>query len=171
MAGRAAVVVGCPAVDAAPGAVRPPGEEPARPVEVVAVGSGGDQIGGHAVFGQPFGEPAVLAAIILGRELAAAAPALVADSPVTNAERFAIAVGHPLVGQRGRAGRRVAVFDPLLKLLGRAGADVGREIGLDLAEPAELQELMRAKLIGLGILAPAAETPRPFDGGPMPSRQ
>ncbi len=107
-------------------AVGPLGEESPGPVEVVAVGAGGDQVERHAVLGQPLGEPAVLAAIVLGDELAAAAPALVADAPVADAERLALAVGRALIGERGRAGRCVAVLDPLLELLGRAGPDVGR---------------------------------------------
>ena len=60
----------------------------------------------------------------------------------------------------GRARRRVAVLDPLLKLFGRAGADVGGEIRRHAAEPAEADELVGAELVGLGFLAPAAESAR-----------
>ncbi|MGO9470287.1 MAG: hypothetical protein ACLQVF_39830, partial [Isosphaeraceae bacterium] len=138
-------------------AVDPPGEEAPGPIEIVAVGPGGDEIGGDAVLGQPLGEPAILAAIVLGRELAAAAPALVADAPVPDAKGLALAAGDPLIGKRRRAGRGVAVFDPLLKLLGRASPNVGGEIGLDLAELAKTDELMGAELVGFGLLAPPAE--------------
>src|SRR5262249_11852917 len=109
-----------------------------------------------------------LAAVVLGRELAAAAPALVADTPVADAERLAAPVGRPLVGQGRGAGRGVAILDPLLEFLGRAGADVGREIGLDAAEPAEADELVGAELIRLGLLAPSAEAARPLRGGADP---
>ena len=76
------------------------------------------------------------------------------------AERLGRAVGRALIGQRSRARRRVAVFDPLLKLFRRAGADVGREIGLDLAELAESNEFVRAEVVWFGFLAPAAEASR-----------
>ncbi len=160
VAGRSAIIVRRPALDRRALAVGPLGEEAAGPVEVVAVGAGGDQVERNAVLGQPVGEPAVFAAIIFGDELAAAAPALVADAPVADAERLALAVGRAFIGQRRRAGRCVAVFDPLLELLGRAGPDVGGEIRLDAAELAESDELVGAELVGLGLLAPAAEPAR-----------
>ena len=152
--------MGRPALNRRALAVDPLGEEAPGPVEVVAIGAGGDEIEGDAVLGKPFGEPAILAAIVFGRELAAAAPALVADAPVSDAEGFALAAGCTLVGDGCRAGRGVAIFDPLLKFLGRAGADVGRQVGLGPAEPAEANELMSTELIRLGFLAPAAEPPR-----------
>ena len=114
--------------------------------------------------GHPFGEPAVLAAIVLGDELAAAAPALVADAPVADAEGLATAVGRALVGEGGRSCRRVAVLDPLLEFLGRASPDVGGEIRLHAAELAEPHELVGAELIRLGLLAPATESPGAFRG-------
>src|SRR5262249_55234902 len=148
-----------------PGEIGPLLEEAPRPVEVVAVRAGGDQVQLHSVTRHPFSESAILGAIVLGRELAAAAPALVTDAPVTDAEWAGVAVRAALVGQRRGAGRGVAVLDPALILLGGAGADVGREVGLDVAQPAEAHELVSAEVVGLGDLLPASETPRPLVAG------
>src|SRR5262249_492907 len=97
MAGRAAIVVGRPALDRRQRPLNRCRKESAGPVEAVAVGPGRDQVEGHAVLGQPVREAAVLSAIVLGSELTAASPALVADAPVADAERLAAAVGRPLV--------------------------------------------------------------------------
>src|SRR5262249_60526084 len=120
VAGGAAVVVRRPPLDRGAGEVGPLLEEAPRPVEVVAVGAGGDQVQLDAVARHPLGKATILGAVVLWCELAAAAPALVADAPVADAERPGVAVGDPLVGQRGAARRGVAVLDPLLKLLGGA---------------------------------------------------
>src|SRR5205814_2218634 len=162
MAGRPAIVVGRPALDRRPRAVDPLGEEPAGPVEVIAIGARSDQVEGHAILGQPFGEPPILTAIILGGKLAATSPALVADAPVADAERFAAAVGRSLVGQGGGPGRGVGILDPLLEFLGRTGPDVAREVRLDAAKLAEAEELVGPELIGLGLLAPSPEAARPL---------
>src|SRR5208283_6114005 len=135
--GRPTVVMRRPAPDRRPFAVGPLGEETPGPVEIVAVRPGGNQVELHTILGKPLGELAIFAAEILGCEFAAAAPALVADTPVADAQRLALAVGRALIGQRGRAGRRVAVLDPLLIFFRRPRSDVGGEIGLDIAEPAE----------------------------------
>ena len=71
-------------------------------------------------------------------------------------------VGGALIGQGRAAGRGIAIFHPLLKLLGRAGADISTEIRLDAAQAAKVDKLMRAELVGFGDFLPAAEAPRPF---------
>ena len=171
VAGRAAVIMRRPTLQRRAGEIGPFLEETPRPFEVVAVRPGGDEIQRHAVTGKPFGEFAIFAAVILRSELAAAAPTLVADAPVADAKRFRIAVGRPFIGQRGCAGGGVAVFDPLLKLLRRAGADVGREIRLDAAQPAKPHEFVSAEVVRLRHFLPATEAARPLSRGPMPSRQ
>src|ERR1700685_4162332 len=119
----------------------------------------------HSVVGNPLGEPAIQRAIVFRRELAAASPALVPHSPVPHAEWIAVAVGGSLVCQGRAAGRRVAVFDPLLELLGRTGAHVGRHVRFDVAQPAEMHELMQAEKVRLRVLPPAAETARALRAG------
>src|SRR5438034_10618546 len=102
VAGGAAIIMRRPAMDRSTSKVKPFLEEAPRPVEIVAVRSRGDQIERHAVLREPLGELPIFAAIVFRRELAAAAPALVADAPITNAERFAGTIGGTLVSQGRR---------------------------------------------------------------------
>src|SRR5438094_706382 len=62
---------------------------------------------------RPCREAPELRRVLLRREVAAAAPRLVADPPLPNPERLAIAARRALLGQRGARRRRVAVFHPL----------------------------------------------------------
>src|SRR5262249_16380996 len=97
-----------PAIDRSTRKLGPLFEEAPRPVRVFAGRSGGDQIERHTVLREPLGELPIFATIVFRGEFAAAAPALVADAPVTNAERFLGAVGGALVSQGGSPGRGVA---------------------------------------------------------------
>ena len=171
VASGAAVIMGRPSLDGGSLTVGPLGEEAFGPIAVVTVGTGGDQVEGHVVLGHPFGELAVFAAVVFRNEVPAAAPAFVADTPVADAEGLGGAVGCALVGDGGSTGRCVAVFEPLLEFFGRAGTDIGGEIGLDLAELAETDEFVGAEVVGLGFLFPASEATGSIARGPMPSRQ
>jgi hypothetical protein len=82
--------------------------------------------------------------------------------PITDGKRFFAAVLGPLVGQRRRAGRCVAILNPLLKFLGRAGADVGGEVRLDAAQTAEAHKFVGAEVVRLGDFFPASEAARPL---------
>src|SRR5262249_41364583 len=112
---RAAVVMWRPTLDWSSGEISPLFEETPSPIEVVAVRPRGDQVKRHTVTGEPFGEFPIFTAIIFGRELAAAAPALVANPPVTHREWSFRTIGDALVGQCGLPGWGIAVFHPLLK--------------------------------------------------------
>lgn len=83
-------------------------EEPAGAVVLPAARARADEAQIHVVAGHPGREAAELAGVAFRRHVAAAAPRLVADAPVANTERRRFALCRPLVGQRRRAGRRVA---------------------------------------------------------------
>src|SRR5262249_52868804 len=138
------------------------------PVEVIAVGTGSDQEGGRVILGQPLDESAVFPAVVLGDEFAAAAPALVADPPVLDLERLGVTVGCPFIRQRGRAGRCLAVLNPLRKSPRLARPDIGGQVSLDATEPAEREEFVRPELVGLGPPPPSAVPTRPTGRRPDP---
>src|SRR6478735_10230441 len=83
-------------------------------------------------------EAAVLLGVLARLHVAAAAPRLVADAPVLHAERCGVAIRRALRGQTLRAGGRVAVRDPVVKLPWRARSDVGGEVGLGANQAAEV---------------------------------
>ena len=115
---------------------------PSGPADIVAVRAAGDQlqVGPARRFGSgrwlragagiPGGDFAVELAVLFRGEIAAAAPALVADAPELDVEGLFVAVGGALVGERVRAGGLVAVLDPLVEVARGQAAEVGREIGL-----------------------------------------
>src|SRR6266581_1091881 len=105
------------------------GEEAARPVQLAAVRPGADERQ-LARPRQPRGVAAERGCVLLGREVAAAAPGLVADAPEAHIQRLALAVGGALVGGGGAPGRRVAVLHPAPEVLRGQAADVGRDVGL-----------------------------------------
>src|SRR5205823_5268012 len=145
VAGAAAVVVKRPAKDVVErtrSARRQRSEEARRPLAIAAVGAGGDELQGGAVLRQPRGVPTEFGGVLLGREIAAAAPRLVADAPVPHAERLAIAARRAQVGHRRRAGRRVAVLDPLIEIAGGQTADVRGDVRRGAGQPAKADELV-----------------------------
>ena len=95
----------------------------------------------------PRREAAELHRVLLGGEIAAAAPALVADAPVADLQRILLAVLGAQIGQRRRAGGRVAVLDPLVEVARRQAAQVGGEVGLAADHAAEARELDRAEMV------------------------
>ena len=70
-----------------------------------------------------------LAQVVVGRHVAAAVPALVADAEIGDLVGRGMTVGGALLRQRRRLRGR-QVLQPLGGFLRRAGADVDREVGL-----------------------------------------
>src|ERR1022692_2407578 len=68
-------------------------EETPRPVHIAIVGTRSDERGAHAVGRDPCRVAIELGAVVLGVEIAAAAPGLVAHAPVAHAQRIWLAVG------------------------------------------------------------------------------
>ena len=151
-------------------------EETAGPVDVVAVGADGDEAERIAgVAGSPGGEAAEHGGVLLGDEVAAAAPTLVADSPEVDVEGVGVAVGCALGGERvGRVGGgrvrgdrtrgRVAVFDFLVEVAGGEGAHVGGEVGFGADGSAGVHELVEAVAVGV-LLSPEGGAVGPGGGG------
>src|SRR5690349_6728820 len=102
-------------------------EEAARPAQFAGVGAGGDEAELLAVAGSPCGVAAVFDGVVFGREVAAAAPVLIADAPVGDVERRGFPIGGALRGERGGAGGGVAVLDPMPEFLRRQTAQVSGE--------------------------------------------
>src|SRR5262245_59141396 len=99
-----------------------PGQESTGPGEAAAVRPRADERQVHAELGDPGDEPPVLDRVLLGREVAAAAPGLVADAPEPDPERLGVTAGGPQLGERGAARWRVAVIHPLIEVAGRQAA-------------------------------------------------
>src|SRR5262249_16191461 len=101
-------------------------------------------------------EPAVnlkLAQIVVGRHVAAAVPAFVADAEVSDLVGSGMTIGGAFLGQSCGL-RRGKVLQPLGCFLRGTGADVDREIrlGADLVE--EVHELVRPERVRLDHSAP-----------------
>ena len=129
--GGAAVVVQRPAPNRAESAgalFGKGGEEAPGPVEIAAVGARGDEREFRAEVGHPGRVAAVFARVGIRCELAAAPPAFIADAPVAYRVRLSRSVGCAQLGQTGTAGRGVAVFDPLVEVLGTQAADIGGQV-------------------------------------------
>src|SRR5260370_30079782 len=76
------------------------GKKSPGPIEVAAVWSRTDKGEVDAVTGHPRGKTAIFAGILFRREVAPAAPRLVADTPKSHFRRPAIAVGRANLGER-----------------------------------------------------------------------
>jgi len=93
--------------------------------------------------------------------VSAAAPVFIADAPILHAEGFGRAVGGAFLGERAAAGK-VAVFDPIAHLARRAAAEIPGEVRFGADEAAELQEFVRAELVGFdGVAPPDVDAARP----------
>ena len=132
-------------------------EETPRPPEVGGVRPRADECEVHAEARRPRGEPPVFRRVFLRRELAAASPGFVADTPEPHLERIAVTRGGAHVRERVRAGRGVAVFDPLVEILRRQAAQVRRKIRRAAGQAAQPRELVRPERVG--ILFPCAVRP------------
>ena len=158
LAGGAAVIVQRPAPDPLhePWILgRERGEKALGPGDIVAVRTGGDEGQRDAHAGRPGGVAAERGRVLLGRHVAAATPALVAHAPQADVERIAVAALFSQARQRGRAGRCVAVVDPLVEILGRQAPDVAGNVRRGAGEPAEPHELRSAERVGLEALRAA----------------
>src|SRR5579859_828141 len=126
-----------------------------RPGGVVAIGAADDETEfvprAAAELGNPFGVAAKLTGVLLGSLVAAAAPALISDTPILDIEGFLVAIGGAEVGEGVTfPGWRVAVLNPLVEVARRETADVGGQIGPTTDGRARLHELVGAE--GIGIL-------------------
>ena len=91
--------------------------------------------------------------VILGRHVAAAAPAFVSYSPPAHFVGFGVAVFAALQHQRGVV-VRVEVFHPTGHFLHRAAAHVGGQVGLGIQQLAQLQKFVGAEAVILQVVAP-----------------
>src|SRR5689334_8600447 len=132
-------------------------KETARPAQVVVARARADERQTLFITGNPGGETAELGGVRFGREVAAATPRFIADAPITHVEGFAVAARCAQLRQRRRACRRVAVFDPLIKLPGRQAAQVSRQIRLRADQTAEAHEFVGAKVIWIIFLRRVGE--------------
>ena len=142
-------------------------EEAARPVYVVAVGAHGDEAQRRAaVVRRPRGKAAEHCRVLLGDEVAAASPTLVAHAPQVHVEGVYISIRRALCGEgirrggrggvRGhQPGGRVAVLDLLVEVARRQRAQVGGQIRLASDGAAGVHELVQAVAVGV-LLAPEA---------------
>src|SRR5205823_497080 len=91
--------------------------------------------------------------VILGAEVPAASPILVAHAPVADVERFRQSVGGTAARERAVA-LEVAVFDPVAHFARAAAADIAGNVRAGAQVPAEGEKFMRAERIGLDRFAP-----------------
>src|SRR5262249_45369104 len=125
------------------------GEKSARPAQVAPVGSGADEREVDTVPWHPLDETSKFDGILLGREIAAAPPGLVADAPEANAKRIAFAGSGPHVRECRAARRAVAVLDPLIEVTCGKAAHVRSNVRLCTGESTQTDEFVRAELIGV----------------------
>ena len=89
----------------------------------------------------------------------AAAPHLVANADIFHLERLGMAIGHAVLLQRGGlVGGHI--FHPVGRLLGSAGTDIDRDIGLGADLVGEIHKFGRAKSVWLHHTAPHRVEPR-----------
>ena len=82
------------------------------------------------IVGNPGGEAAKLHGVFFRPEVAAAAPGLIADAPISHVVGFAAAVAGARLGQRGAARGRVAILHPFVEIVRGQAADVGGQVRL-----------------------------------------
>ncbi len=111
------------------------------------------------------GEFLELLDVMLDRHRAAAAVAFVADAEIGDLERGRVAVGGAFLRQGCRfVGGHV--FEPLGRLLRRAGADIARDVGFGTDLVDEVHEFVGAEGVGLQHAAPVGiERGRALFGG------
>ena len=112
---------------------------------------------------------AVQAGVVVGLQVAAAAPQFVADAEVGDFERLFVSVPGTQPGQ-GRAAVRCHVLDPIGHLLHGAGADIAVDVGLGAQHVDQVEEFVGADGVDLVTLPPLTLWGRRFCG-PTPSRQ
>ncbi len=124
------------------------------PGGVAAVGSAGDaHAPGVVVIAAEGGVVVVEPGIVFGIHVAAAAPDLVADTPVFYCPGSGAAVAGAQLGHRAGA-FGVDVLHPILEIARGARADVGGEIGLALEQLAEFEKFVGAEAVVFGDIAP-----------------
>src|SRR5207247_6009868 len=128
------------------------GEKTLRPVEVATIRTGGDQRERAIELRQPCGVAAVFDSVLVGSEIAATAPGLIAYAPVVNAKRIPIPLRGAQICQRTLTGRGVAILNPLIKILWSQASHVRREVWLRASQSAEAHKLIRAEPIWLVLL-------------------
>src|SRR5690242_14404681 len=102
------------------------GKKTPRPVEVALVRSRGDQRQRAVELRQPCGVAAVFNSVLIGSEIAATTPGFITYAPVVHPKRLPIALRGTQIGQRSLTGRRVAILNPLIKILRSQAMHVGR---------------------------------------------
>ena len=151
-------------------------EEARSPVDVVAVGADRNEAERRlAVARRPGGVAAKLGGVLLGIQIAAAAPALVADAPEVDVEGRRIAVGSALCSESIRlrlgsgvrrhiASRSVAILDLLVEIPRRKRSKIGGKVGLAPNRAAGVHELV--KTVGVRVLlVPETGAGGTFGGG------
>src|SRR6185437_6454611 len=106
-------------------------------------------------------ELAVLLRILLRSHRSAAAPGLVADSPVLNIEWLGIAIFGPLICQGQRPRRCIAIRNPVMKLGRRTRSHIGGDVRLRPDQAAKVHEFVNAELIRLCRVGPGRHAPLP----------
>src|ERR1035441_6169290 len=136
------------------------------PLFFFAGGTAGDEERrGPAEGAQVGGEAPVRGGILVARHIAAAAPILIADAPIFHVEGLGRSVGGAFVGERAALGV-VAVFHPIAEVLRGAGTNVAGQVRLRANQAAELDELVGAKAVVLGVHAPVeVDVVGPLGGG------
>src|SRR6266550_1863415 len=123
-------------------------------MDVLGVGSGRDPEGaGRAVSREEGGEALVDVGVVLGRHVAAAAPAFVAHAPEAHAPGRAAAVLLPQGGHRARA-IEAHVLPPLGHLARRATPDVTDDERRGTEAIDQLEILVRPEAVVFGDVAP-----------------
>ena len=95
-----------------------------RPVPIIHIRTRGDEGNVLVVVRHPGSPAAKFDGVFLRREVSAASPTLVADTPVTDIEGLGEPGGSSHVGECCAARRRIAVFDPAIEIPGAQTAHV-----------------------------------------------
>src|SRR5205823_2709903 len=125
-----------------------------RPMDVFGVGAGGDPEGtGRTVGRQEGGEALIDVGVVLGRHVAAAAPAFIAHAPEAHAPGRGVAVLLPQRGHRARA-IEAHVLPPFGHLARGAAADVAHDERRGTEAIDQLEILVRPEAVVFGDVAP-----------------
>ena len=132
-------------------------EKAVSPFHVVARRAAGDH---EQLFPKATNKGSITAkfrTVIFRGKVAATAPVLISHPPIRHVQRFRAAVCRATLRPGGTVGTRmgkIAVFDPIAQLTGRAGADVPTKIRFSANQATEADKFLSANMIVLDHFAP-----------------
>src|SRR5262245_44706756 len=139
-------------------------EKSACPIDIPAIRPGADKFQINSKARRPGDKSAEFRRVFLGGETSAAAPGFIADSPILDIERLAVASGGALIRKRCFTCRSIAVFDPFIEIFRRQAAQICGNVWFHTGQLAKSHELIRAEPVRVVFLRAGIEFPISLTG-------